>query len=396
VNILVVSNLYPPNSVGGYERLCALVANSLANRGHSVSVLTSDFGSARPEREEIQVERLLRLPVQADNIYRPFTGSASERSAIARHNATRLEEAIERKQPDAILVGNLYFFDSSILEPFRKVGERAVYLLTDIWMINFFESEFVQSYFRENVFELLPGTRPLIPAFPPGLLLRKVDLATPPGGDKDLAGQLSRHREIEESMAAGRDAFQVRGTCYLCGPTSFLIRREGPATIVLLERPRGEAICTTCGLDAAARAALHGLDLLATPEAPPSGILIAASSPHTRRALQGLFPQCTVVCALDEVADASTRRYRHAVCLQDETRDVPGRLRLLSTLVEPGGTIVIAEGCWSNPPVASAELVLELLRTGCVDPTAYAVWSTAYGYLGREILMHAAQAPARI
>ena len=62
-------------------------------------------------------------------------------------------------------------------------------------------------------------------------------------------------------MAAGRDVFQARGTCYLCGPSSFLIRREGPATIVLLERSRAEAICTTCGLDAAARAALHSLDL---------------------------------------------------------------------------------------------------------------------------------------
>ena len=42
MRVLFVSNLYPPNVIGGYERLCFEVAAALAKRGHDVWVLTSD------------------------------------------------------------------------------------------------------------------------------------------------------------------------------------------------------------------------------------------------------------------------------------------------------------------------------------------------------------------
>lgn len=41
VRILLLSNLYPPQSIGGYERAIADYARLLHKRGHEVLVLTS-------------------------------------------------------------------------------------------------------------------------------------------------------------------------------------------------------------------------------------------------------------------------------------------------------------------------------------------------------------------
>ena len=41
MRILIVSNLYPPHVLGGYELACRNVAAALRDRGHDVDVLTS-------------------------------------------------------------------------------------------------------------------------------------------------------------------------------------------------------------------------------------------------------------------------------------------------------------------------------------------------------------------
>jgi glycogen(starch) synthase len=47
MRILVVSNLYPPHHLGGYELGCEEVVEELKARGHEVRVLTSDYGIGR-------------------------------------------------------------------------------------------------------------------------------------------------------------------------------------------------------------------------------------------------------------------------------------------------------------------------------------------------------------
>jgi hypothetical protein len=41
VKILVLSNLYPPDFIGGYELACEQAVDALIARGHEVRVLTS-------------------------------------------------------------------------------------------------------------------------------------------------------------------------------------------------------------------------------------------------------------------------------------------------------------------------------------------------------------------
>jgi glycogen(starch) synthase len=44
MRILVLTNLYPPAALGGYERMCRDVVERFRRRGHTVGVLTSTFG----------------------------------------------------------------------------------------------------------------------------------------------------------------------------------------------------------------------------------------------------------------------------------------------------------------------------------------------------------------
>jgi glycogen(starch) synthase len=52
MNILVLSNLYPPHYLGGYELICHAVVNNLRKRGHIVRILTSNHSVENPKGEE--------------------------------------------------------------------------------------------------------------------------------------------------------------------------------------------------------------------------------------------------------------------------------------------------------------------------------------------------------
>jgi glycogen(starch) synthase len=63
LKILIVSSLYPPHYVGGYEVRCALVAEGLRRAGHEVQVLTTRFGLDRgdPVEDEVNGVRIQRV-----------------------------------------------------------------------------------------------------------------------------------------------------------------------------------------------------------------------------------------------------------------------------------------------------------------------------------------------
>lgn len=62
LRILVVSNYYPPHSIGGYELGCRDVVESLKRRGHEVRILTSAYNLERPQDDGEVYRRLLTLP----------------------------------------------------------------------------------------------------------------------------------------------------------------------------------------------------------------------------------------------------------------------------------------------------------------------------------------------
>ena len=123
LSIVLITNLFPPQELGGYGRMMWEFAQGLIARGHRVRVLTSDasaFGKA-PTPDEIAMEqhvaRTLRtLGSWVDGRAVPVT-DRSELMRRVRDNYSRVRTAIAKLDADLVLAGNLDFFGISIVRP---------------------------------------------------------------------------------------------------------------------------------------------------------------------------------------------------------------------------------------------------------------------------------------
>ncbi|MBK7365968.1 MAG: glycosyltransferase family 4 protein [Nitrosomonas sp.] len=152
MKILTISNLYPPNAVGGYEVLCFEVMQALARKGYEIAVLTSNYGNKHVD--DIPNQRILRyltLLAHEENIYLPLNISAARRSEINQKNLQYFEQALKDFYPDIIFIWNLHFFDVSLIESVEHTNIKRVYLLSDNWLINFYNSQFIAKYFSQIV-----------------------------------------------------------------------------------------------------------------------------------------------------------------------------------------------------------------------------------------------------
>ncbi|PSB32939.1 glycosyltransferase family 4 protein [Stenomitos frigidus] len=120
MKILVITNLYPPQILGGYERSIADFARLLQQRGHELLVLTSDtpaFFSSHPNPySEPQVERCLLLCGQWHPERGPEWFSEQRIADVKRQNSQTLTQHLQAFQPDVCLVGNATFLPVELLE----------------------------------------------------------------------------------------------------------------------------------------------------------------------------------------------------------------------------------------------------------------------------------------
>ncbi len=151
MKILFVSNLFPPNVVGGYERLASNVANALAGRGHQIQVLTSDYGNKAARSDPYKVHRELRLTADRDNIYVPSSKMPHEIRADSLHNMEVTERVVSAFQPDIIFVWNLFFLDASLIEKLESLNTPTVLFLTDNWLIAGRTPERIHKFFERFV-----------------------------------------------------------------------------------------------------------------------------------------------------------------------------------------------------------------------------------------------------
>src|SRR5690349_7046049 len=103
MKILIISNLYPPQYVGGYELICQIVVEALRARGHCVHVLTSDheINSAQP-RIESGIERALKIHGMFGHTWLPI----QKLQNLERHNNRILRTALRYLQPDLVYCWN--------------------------------------------------------------------------------------------------------------------------------------------------------------------------------------------------------------------------------------------------------------------------------------------------
>ncbi|MBS0343569.1 MAG: glycosyltransferase family 4 protein [Proteobacteria bacterium] len=133
MKILFITNLYPPNAIGGYERLCHAVASALA-LGNTVTVITSTYGKSVSIQTKQSVQQVLQLLV-GKTIYEGFEGSEERRNLINRSNAYFVDEVINRVNPDVIYCWSLHGLNASIFEPIMASNRPTVLMLTDNWFV---------------------------------------------------------------------------------------------------------------------------------------------------------------------------------------------------------------------------------------------------------------------
>lgn len=129
MKILVVSNLYPPAVVGGYEVGCHSVVEYLRARGFDVHVLTSNYGGACPASPFVQ--RILR------------TESFKKKNKVAkimgwlvrkRHNAKALRDTLARVKPNVVYAWNMGGIGLDLLAEIRKARTPLAICLADYWL----------------------------------------------------------------------------------------------------------------------------------------------------------------------------------------------------------------------------------------------------------------------
>lgn len=111
MKILVLSNLYPPDYIGGYEIVCAQAVDALLVRGHEVRVLTSS------PRQPVPALPHVRRSLQLSNIYDPYLQHQSspvsrdlldsEARLVNAHNVHVMIDAIGDFSPEVVVPFNV-------------------------------------------------------------------------------------------------------------------------------------------------------------------------------------------------------------------------------------------------------------------------------------------------
>lgn len=133
MRVLVLSNLYPPNAMGGYELSCRDVVDSWRARGHEVTVLTTAellAGAVEPGLSQPHVRRELEWYWSAHSFSRP---SLAQRWALERRNQERLRAALDELRPDVVSVWHMGGMSLSLLSALDRTGVPAVLNICDEW-----------------------------------------------------------------------------------------------------------------------------------------------------------------------------------------------------------------------------------------------------------------------
>jgi glycosyltransferase involved in cell wall biosynthesis len=144
MNVLIVTNLYPPHYHGGYELRCAQVASYLRHCGHNVRVVTSRYQIGGTTHAAVICEEVVsgvpvsrflrhhRLDPQRPGGRLYHLGVV--RTQIA--DIVRFGEILDDFKPDVVNWWNLEGVTKAILRMAADRGIPTVHCIDDGWMIN--------------------------------------------------------------------------------------------------------------------------------------------------------------------------------------------------------------------------------------------------------------------
>lgn len=130
MNILFISNLFPPHFLGGYEILCNQVRELLQKKGHKIQVLTSNHVNPGviEQSPDPEVYRTLRL-------YCPFSEKAGinrvARLKTSFFNHKVAKKLIKKLEPDVVFVWSQLRLTPGAAKAAQELGIPCAYTFND-------------------------------------------------------------------------------------------------------------------------------------------------------------------------------------------------------------------------------------------------------------------------
>jgi glycogen synthase len=132
MRILFLSNFFPPARPGGYTQWCHEVAERLAERGHTIGVLTSRYELAKAPAGEQNIYRLLHL--EGDLAYYQPLHFFTQWKKQHRENLVFLEQTVKDFAPDLIFIWGMWALSKALPALAEQLlPGRVVYYLSDYW-----------------------------------------------------------------------------------------------------------------------------------------------------------------------------------------------------------------------------------------------------------------------
>jgi glycosyltransferase involved in cell wall biosynthesis len=136
MRILVLSNMYPPHHLGGYELSCRDVMDRFRERGHEITVLTTTMRlpgvDDPPDERTDRVRRDLTFYWVDHKLLSP---SPWRRLAIERANQAALRSALEDARPDVVSVWNMGAMSLGLLTTLVELDIPIVFAVYDDWLV---------------------------------------------------------------------------------------------------------------------------------------------------------------------------------------------------------------------------------------------------------------------
>jgi len=142
--ILIVSHLYPPFSLGGYEMRCSQMAKALKDRGYEVCVVTSSYGGGNPQKKPEFIEGIKVYRALHDYGYTHITSTRWERIKRLHQqydDMLSFSRIAEEFSPDIINWWHLGGLCKGILAYPTHRGIPDVHWIEDTWMNSLWDDE---------------------------------------------------------------------------------------------------------------------------------------------------------------------------------------------------------------------------------------------------------------
>ena len=132
MRILFLSNFFPPARPGGYTQWCHEVAECLAERDHTIGVLTSRYEKEKAPANEQNIYRLLHL--EGDLAYYKPIHFFTRWKKQHQENLAFLEQTVKAFAPDLIFVWGMWALSKALPAlAERRLPGRVVYYVSDYW-----------------------------------------------------------------------------------------------------------------------------------------------------------------------------------------------------------------------------------------------------------------------